>query len=207
MRCDFLSIADVDAPRERIRAGSSGRIDILVDDAWGGDPFVDFTTPYWEADLQTALNVVRNALDTHLTALHRLLPLVIARPGGLVVEVTDGDTDAYTGAGLPYFLSKSGIRAIGRMLGAELARYGCTGLAVTPGFLRSEAMLDHFGVSEHNWQERRRHHRAPGLRHLGNPPLPRPRGHGAGHRPGRIAVCRADPRLMDPHARIRLHRH
>lgn len=153
VRCDFLSIADVDALRERIRAGSGGRIDILVDDAWGGDPFVDFTTPYWEADLQTALNVIRNALDTHLTALHRLLPLVIARPGGLVVEVTDGDTDAYTGAGLPYFLSKSGIRAIGRMLGAELARYGCTGLAVTPGFLRSEAMLDHFGVSEHNWQD------------------------------------------------------
>jgi len=97
--------------------------------------------------------VVHNAIDTHLIALHRLLPLVITRPGGLVIEVTDGDTDGYTGAGLPYFLSKSGIRAIGRALGAELARYGCTGLAVTPGFLRSEAMLDYFGVTEQTWPD------------------------------------------------------
>ncbi len=124
VRCDFMSLADVDALRARIEAESGGRIDILADDVWGGDPFVDFAAPYWESDLQTALNVVHNAIDTHLIALHRLLPLMIARPGGLVVEVTDGDTDGYTGAGLPYFLSKSGIRAIGRMLGAELARGG-----------------------------------------------------------------------------------
>ncbi len=153
VRCDFTAAADVDALRARIQAGPGGRIDILIDDVWGGDPFVDFSTPYWESDLQVALDVVHNAIDTHLIALHRLLPLVIARPGGLVAEVTDGDTDGYTGAGLPYFLSKSGIRAIGRALGAELARYGCTGLAVTPGFLRSEAMLDHFGVTEQNWRD------------------------------------------------------
>ncbi len=142
----------MDALRARIEAGSVGRISILVDDVWSGDPFAGFSTPYWESDLPVALDVVRNVIDTHLIALHRLLPLVIAWPGGLVAEVTDGDTDGYTGAGLPYFLSKSGIRAIGRALGAELARYGCTGLAVTPGFLRSEAMLDHFGVTGQNWR-------------------------------------------------------
>jgi NAD(P)-dependent dehydrogenase (short-subunit alcohol dehydrogenase family) len=151
VRCDFMSVADVDALRAQIEAGSGGRLDILVDDVWGGDPFVEFGKAYWDADLQTALNVVHNAIDTHLIALHKLLPLVVARPGGLVIEVTDGDTDGYTGAGLPYFLSKSAIRAIGRALGAELAEYGCTGLAVTPGFLRSEAMLDHFGVTEQTW--------------------------------------------------------
>jgi NAD(P)-dependent dehydrogenase (short-subunit alcohol dehydrogenase family) len=153
VRCDFMSVADVDALREQIEAESGGRIDILVDDVWGGDPFVEFGKPYWESDLQTALTVVHNSIDTHLIALHRLLPLVITQPGGLVIEVTDGDTDGYTGTGLPYFLSKSGIRAIGRALGAELARYGCTGLAVTPGFLRSEAMLDHFGVTEQTWRD------------------------------------------------------
>jgi len=125
VRCDFTAVADVDALRARIQAGPGGRIDILIDDVWGGDPFVDFSTPYWESDLQVALDVVHNAIDTHLIALHRLLPLVIARPGGLVVEA----------------------------MGAELARYGCTGLAVTPGFLRSEAMLDHFGVTEQNWRD------------------------------------------------------
>jgi NAD(P)-dependent dehydrogenase (short-subunit alcohol dehydrogenase family) len=153
VRCDFMSVADVDALRAQIKAGPGGRIDILVDDIWGGDPFVEFGKPYWESDLQAALTVVHNAIDTHLIALHKLLPLVITQPGGLVIEVTDGDTDGYTGAGLPYFLSKSGIRAIGRALGAELARYGCTGLAVTPGFLRSEAMLDHFGVTEQTWRD------------------------------------------------------
>lgn len=153
VRCDFLSVADVDALRAQIQDRSGDRIDILVDDIWGGDPFVDFSTPYWDSDLATALAVVHNAIDTHLIALHRLLPLVISQPGGLVIEVTDGDTDGYTGAGLPYYLSKSAIRAIGRALGAELARHGCTGLAVTPGFLRSEAMLDHFGVTEHTWHD------------------------------------------------------
>jgi NAD(P)-dependent dehydrogenase (short-subunit alcohol dehydrogenase family) len=153
VRCDFLSVADVDALRGQIQADSGGRIDILVDDIWGGDPFIDFGTPYWDSDLATALAVVHNAIDTHLIALHRLLPLVISQTGGLVIEVTDGDNDAYTGAGLPYYLSKSAIRAIGRALGAELARHGCTGLAVTPGFLRSEAMLEHFGVTEHTWRD------------------------------------------------------
>jgi NAD(P)-dependent dehydrogenase (short-subunit alcohol dehydrogenase family) len=152
VRCDFTSIIDVDRLRARIEADTGGRLDILVDDVWGGDPFVDFESAYWESDLGNALRVVHNAVDTHLIALHRLLPLVVRRPGGLVIEVTDGDNDDYTGAGIPYFVVKCAVRAIGRALGAELARQGCTGLAVTPGFLRSEAMLDHFGVTEETWR-------------------------------------------------------
>src|SRR5262249_21287758 len=74
VRCDFMSVADVDALRAQIQAGPGGRIDILVDDIWGGDPFVEFGKPYWESDLQTALTVVHNAIDTHLIALHKLLP-------------------------------------------------------------------------------------------------------------------------------------
>jgi NAD(P)-dependent dehydrogenase (short-subunit alcohol dehydrogenase family) len=149
MRCDFTSPADVDSVRSRV----GDRLDILVDDVWGGDPFVDFETAYWDSDLDQALSVVRNAVETHLIALHRLLPLVVARPGGLVIEVTDGDDDEYVGAGIPYYLSKCGIRALGRALGAELREHGCTGLAVTPGFLRSEAMLELFGVTEDNWRD------------------------------------------------------
>lgn len=151
VRCDFTSVADVDALRDRI----GGRLDILVDDVWGGDPFVDFDHVYWESDLDDALAMVRNAVDTHLIALHRLLPLVVGGGDrhGLVIEVTDGDNDDYVGAGIPYYVAKCSVRAIGRALGAELARHGCTGLTVTPGFLRSEAMLDHFGVTEDNWRE------------------------------------------------------
>jgi NAD(P)-dependent dehydrogenase (short-subunit alcohol dehydrogenase family) len=122
---------------------------------WGGDPFSEIPhyTAYWESGLDNGLYLVHNALDTHLIALHRLLPLVVKEPGGLVIEVTDGDSDDYVGAPLPYFLAKCGVRAIGRALGAELAKYGCTGLTVTPGFLRSEAMLEAFRVTEETWRE------------------------------------------------------
>jgi NAD(P)-dependent dehydrogenase (short-subunit alcohol dehydrogenase family) len=153
VRCDFTSVSDVDALRARIESEVDGRLDILVDDVWGGDPFADFDSAYWEADLDDALTLVRNAVDTHLIALHRLLPLVVRKEGGLVIEVTDGDNDDYVGAGIPYYLAKCSVRALGRGLGVELAKVGCTGMTVTPGFLRSEAMLDHFGVTEETWRD------------------------------------------------------
>jgi NAD(P)-dependent dehydrogenase (short-subunit alcohol dehydrogenase family) len=152
VRCDFTVVSDVDALRDRVAADHE-RIDVLVDDIWGGDKFVEFGTPFWESDLEKALGVVHNGLDTHLIALHRLLPLVVTARG-LVIEVTDGDVDDYPGpVGIPYHLVKSGIRSIGRALGADLAAVGCTGMAVTPGFLRSEMMLEVFGVTEENWRE------------------------------------------------------
>lgn len=153
VRCDFSDVADVDRLVAGVEAEAGGRIDVLVDDVWGGDPYVDFDNPYWESSLDSALTLVRGGLETHLIALHRLLPLVVRNPGGLVVEVTDGEDDEYVGAGVPYYLVKSGVRAIGRALGAELAKHECTGLSVTPGFLRSEAMLELFGVTEENWRD------------------------------------------------------
>ena len=153
VRCDFTSAPDVAALRERIETEAAGRLDILVDDVWGGNPFVDFEAAYWESDLDNALYVVHNAIDSHLIALHELLSLVVRKPGRLVIEVTDGDNDDYVRAGIPYFVAKCGVRAIGRALGAELAKCGCTGLTVTPGFLRSEAMLEYFGVTEQNWRD------------------------------------------------------
>ncbi|WP_073480215.1 SDR family oxidoreductase [Streptoalloteichus hindustanus] len=152
VRVDFTTVSDVDALVERIEAEQGGRLDVLVDDVWGGDPWVEWGHTYWEGDLDKALRLVHNGLDTHLIALHRLLPLMVRRRAGLVVEVTDGDTDRYSGA-LPYFLVKSGIRRIGQALAQELRPRGITALTVTPGFLRSEAMLDHFGVTEETWRE------------------------------------------------------
>ncbi|MFD2417942.1 SDR family oxidoreductase [Amycolatopsis pigmentata] len=149
VRCDFTSVPDVDNLRDRI----GERLDVLVDDVWGGDMFLDFQHAYWESSIDDALHMVRNAVDTHLIALHRLVPLVIRRPGGLVIEVTDGEDDEYVEAGIPYYVAKCSVRALGRALGEELAGHGCTGLAVTPGFLRSESMLDVFGVTEANWRE------------------------------------------------------
>ena len=149
VRCDFGVVSDVDALRDRV----GDRVDVLVDDVWGGDRFIEWDKPYWESSLDKALAQVHNAIDTHLIALHRLLPLVASRPGGLVIEVTDGDDDTYVGPTIPYYLAKSGVRAIGRALGVELAKHDCTGLTVTPGFLRSEMMLDAFGVTEETWRD------------------------------------------------------
>ncbi|KAA9151899.1 SDR family NAD(P)-dependent oxidoreductase [Amycolatopsis acidicola] len=148
VRCDFTSVSEVDA----LRSGLD-RVDVLVDDVWGGDDFIEWGKPYWESSLEKALAMVHNAVDTHLIALHRLLPLVAARPGGVVIEVTDGDNDDYVGPTIGYHVAKSAVRAIGRGLGVELAKSGCTGLTVTPGFLRSEKMLDIYGVTEKNWRD------------------------------------------------------
>jgi NAD(P)-dependent dehydrogenase (short-subunit alcohol dehydrogenase family) len=152
VRCDFTVVSDVDALRDRIEAEQDG-LDILVDDVWGGERFVEFGVPHWETNLESQLSVLHNGIDTHLIALHRLLPLVVSRRGGLVLEVTDGEDNTYHGTGIAYHVVKTSMRAIGQVLGADLAKYGCTGLTITPGFLRSEEMLEHFGVTEENWRD------------------------------------------------------
>jgi NAD(P)-dependent dehydrogenase (short-subunit alcohol dehydrogenase family) len=148
VRCDFTVKSDVDDLRARL-----DRLDVLVDDVWGGDPFVEHGKPFWEADLDKGVQVIRNGLESHLTALHGLLPLLVAQGSGLVVEVTDGEDDVYHGTALPYYLVKSGIRRIAHALAAELKPHGVTALALTPGFIRSEAMLDGLGVTEETWRE------------------------------------------------------
>jgi NAD(P)-dependent dehydrogenase (short-subunit alcohol dehydrogenase family) len=153
VRCDCTRAADAEALRDRIESEVDGRLDVLVDDVWGGDPFVEHGTPFWEQDLDTALRVHAEGIGSHLTTLHTLLPLLVRRGAGLVVEVTDGDDDTNHGTALPYYLVKSGLRRIAVALAAELRPRGVTALAVTPGFLRSEAMLENFGVTEDNWRE------------------------------------------------------
>ncbi|TCO64752.1 SDR family oxidoreductase [Actinocrispum wychmicini] len=148
VRCDFTVKSDVDALRARL-----DRLDVLVDDVWGGDPFVEHEKPFWEADLDTAVQVVRNGLESHLTALHGLLPVLVRQGSGLVVEVTDGDDDTYHGVSVPYYLVKSGIRRIAHAMATRLTPLGVTTLALTPGYIRSEAMLEGRGVTEETWRD------------------------------------------------------
>jgi NAD(P)-dependent dehydrogenase (short-subunit alcohol dehydrogenase family) len=152
VRCDFTVPADVDAFRDRIESEVDGRLDVLVDDVWGGELDSEFG-PFWELDLERQLRLWRNSLEAHLVALHRLLPLLVRREGGLLVEVTDGDSDSYYSGSLTYDAVKVGIRRFGHVLASELKPYGGTSVAVTPGFLRSEQMLEHFGVTEANWRD------------------------------------------------------
>ncbi|MEU4801582.1 SDR family oxidoreductase [Actinosynnema sp. NPDC023587] len=152
VRCDFTAARDVDAFRARIESEGDGRLDVLVDDVWGGEADTEFI-PFWEQDLERQLGMWRNSVQAHLVALHRLIPLVIARPGGLVVEVTDGDSDEHYSGMLAYDSVKVAIRRFGVVLARDVAKYGTTSVAVTPGFLRSEQMLEHFGVTEENWRD------------------------------------------------------
>lgn len=153
VRCDFTSISDVDNLRSRLQSDVDGRLDVLVNDVWGGDPLHEFGVPYWESELDKVLLMQRNGVESHLITLHRLLPLMVRAGSGLVLEVTDGDTDSYVGAGTAYYLVKCSLRALGRALAAQLEPYGVVAMAVTPGFIRSEAMLEHFGVTEDNWRD------------------------------------------------------
>jgi NAD(P)-dependent dehydrogenase (short-subunit alcohol dehydrogenase family) len=151
VRCDHTDPAQVRTLRERIEA-DGGRLDVLVDDVWGGDHLVRWDAPFWEHDLGDVLRVVRNGLESHLITSHALVPLMAAAGRGLVVEVTDGDGDDYRGS-LAYDLVKASVIRLARAQAQELEPTGVTAVAITPGFLRSEAMLDHFGVTEATWRD------------------------------------------------------
>jgi NAD(P)-dependent dehydrogenase (short-subunit alcohol dehydrogenase family) len=151
VRCDHTDPADVDDLRRAVEERSGGRLDVLVNDVWGGDALVE-GGPFWEHDLDKGLRAWRNGVESHLVTSHRLVPLMVARGRGLVVEVTDGDRDDYRGS-LFYDLVKASVIRLARAQAEELAPHGVVALAITPGFLRSEAMLEHFGVTEETWRD------------------------------------------------------
>ena len=152
---DHLEPAQVDALVQRIDAGH-GRLDVLVNDIWGGELLFEWDKPVWEHDLDRGLRVLRLAVDTHLITSHFALPLLIRRPGGLVVEMTDG-TSEYNAENYRvntfYDLAKTAVTRLAFAQGKELAPHGCTAVALTPGWMRSEMMLDNYGVTEATWRD------------------------------------------------------
>lgn len=151
---DHLEPDQVRALAARI-ATNHRHIDVLVNDIWGGELLkggpADWNTPIWQHDLDTGLRILRLAIDTHLITSHYLLPLVVNQPGGLLVEVTDG-TAEYNASryriSVFYDLAKVAVNRLAFSQGHELAALAATAVAVTPGWLRSEMMLDNFGVTE-----------------------------------------------------------
>lgn len=152
VRTDHSSPEQVRALVARITAEQDGRLDVLVNCVWGGDSLTDWEHPLWEQDLEQGLRLLRRAVDTHIITSRYALPLLVARGSGLVVEVTDGNTARYRGSFF-YDLAKSAVIRLAVAQAAELRPHGVAALAVTPGFLRSEAMLDGFGVTEANWRD------------------------------------------------------
>ncbi|UUU28857.1 SDR family oxidoreductase [Streptomyces sp. CA-210063] len=152
---DHLEPAQVRALVDRI-ADEEGRLDVLVNDIWGGEKLFAWDSPVWEHDLDNGLRLLRLAVETHAITNHFALPLLLRHPGGLVVEMTDG-TAEYNGANYRvsffYDLAKSSVLRMAFSLGHELGPRGATAVALTPGWLRSEMMLDGFGVTEDNWRD------------------------------------------------------
>ncbi|MGH3425927.1 MAG: SDR family oxidoreductase [Nocardioidaceae bacterium] len=156
VRVDHLETAEVDALIDRI-AAERGRLDVLVNDMFGGDRYAQWDKPLWEHDLDGGLRMLRMGVDTHLITAAKALPLLLRGERGLVVEMTDGTSDYNStfrrGVGFYYDLVKAAVGRITLGLAAELTGTTCTALAVTPGWMRSEMMLDNFGVTEQNWRD------------------------------------------------------
>jgi NAD(P)-dependent dehydrogenase (short-subunit alcohol dehydrogenase family) len=151
VRTDHSRRGEVRALIDRIAAEQNGRLDILVNCVWGGDPLTDWERPLWEQDLDAGLRLIRQAVETHVITSRFALPLLVARKSGLVVEVTDGNTARYRGSFF-YDLAKSSVIRLAVAQAAELKPHGVAAVAITPGFLRSEAMLENFGLSEADWR-------------------------------------------------------
>jgi NAD(P)-dependent dehydrogenase (short-subunit alcohol dehydrogenase family) len=183
VQVDHTNTDAVAALVARIAAEQDGRLDVLVNSLWGGDRLTGWGARFWEHSLADGLEIQRHAVSAHLITAWHALPLMVARGSGLVVEMTDGDGSRYEGQ-LFYDLAKTANRRIAHDLAADLRPHGVAAVAVAPGFLRSEAMLDHFGVTEQTWRD--------GIaeeRHFAESETPRYAGRG-------IAALAADPEKL-----------
>ncbi|MGY1711333.1 SDR family oxidoreductase [Geodermatophilus sp. SYSU D00758] len=151
VRVDHEQEEQVAALAARVADGF-GAPDVLVNDIWGGDPLTQWDTPFWELDLAAVDRMWRQAVGTHLVTSRHLVPLMVRRGRGLVVEVTDGVGDGYRGS-LGYDLVKTAVNRTAFAMAEELRPHGVTAVAVTPGFLRSEAVLEVFSVTEETWRD------------------------------------------------------
>lgn len=156
---DHLEPAQVKTLAQQIQK-DHGHIDVLVNDIWGGELLKggpnNWNKPIWEHNLDDGLRILRLAIDTHMITSYHLLPLLIRKPGGLLVEVTDGTADynaSHYRLSVFYDLAKIAINRLAFSHGHELEPHGGTAIAITPGWLRSEMMLDNFGVSEATWRD------------------------------------------------------
>ena len=151
VRVDHTVETEVEALAARIRA-EDGRLDVLVNDIWGGDELIDWGAKFWTLEMPTMRALIDQAVFSHLITSRHVAPLMVEAGRGLIVEVTDGELSGYRGQ-LLYDLVKATVNRLAYAMAWDLRKTGVTALAVSPGFLRSEAMLDRFGVTEANWRD------------------------------------------------------
>ena len=151
VRTDHTVEDEVERLFARIR-DEQNRLDVLVNDIWGGDALTEWGSPFWKLSTAQGLKLLERAVHSHIITSRHAAPLMVERNAGLIVEVTDGDTFGYRG-NLFYDLAKNAVVRLAYAMAADLHAHRVTALAITPGFLRSEAVLDSLGVSEANWRD------------------------------------------------------
>lgn len=154
VQTDHTDEQQVEQLFEQIRA-EQGKLDILINDVWGGDALIENGKPFWELNMEKGLTVVQRGIHSHIITSRHGTPLMVEAKSGLIVEITDAMNFAYMipWGNLFYDLVKFSVIRLAFAMAQELRQHGVAAVAVTPGFLRSEAMLEHFGVTEQNWEE------------------------------------------------------
>src|SRR5580700_5475876 len=151
VRVDHTEPEDVKKLVAGIKRRHKG-LDVLVNDVWGGDALTEWGKTFWTVNLENGLGMLKQAIHSHIITSHYAVPLMLGRTGAIIFEITDGDAFYYRG-NLFYDLVKISVIRLAFAMSRELRKRKITSVALTPGFLRSEAVLDHFGVSEANWKE------------------------------------------------------
>ena len=151
-RVDFTIEDEVRALMARIES-ERGRLDVLVNSIAGEDPLLGPWGSFWETDLTHVDAALRAALVSHIIAAKHAAPLMMKRKRGLIVEVTEHDLPGGGGGNVIAGLVKGSLKDLVWRMASELRPHSVAALAITPGFLRSESMLAHFGVTEANWRE------------------------------------------------------
>ena len=151
VRVDHTAPDEVAELARRVEA-DEGRIDLLVNDVWGGDALIEWGKPFWEQSLDDGRAVFESGLWSHVVTSRAFAPLFVRRRRGLVIEIGDGHTLGYRGSFF-YDLVKASVLRVAYAMAEELRPHGVTVVSLTPGFLRSEAMLEHFGVTEGTWRD------------------------------------------------------
>ena len=151
LRVDHTHEDEVANLAARIR-NDAGRLDVLVNSIWGADPLLDWARRFWEIDLANIRAYLDQTLISHVITNRHLAPLMVEADRGLIIEVIDGHFAGYRGH-LLYDLVKASLARLAYGMAMELAQTGVTALCLSPGFLRSEAVLEHFGVREENWRD------------------------------------------------------
>lgn len=150
---DHTKENEVAAFFQRVKDEQNGRLDILVNDIWGGEALTEWI-PFWEQDMAKGMTLLERTVYTHILTNRHAVPLMVANDSGLIFEIGDGDGYAYRGS-LFYSLAKVAAIHLAEAMAADFANAGktITALSLTPGFLRSELMLAHFGVTEDTWRD------------------------------------------------------